>query len=120
MPITLAKQVAAWKACVTSTLIELKRVLVPGGYIAFEVGEVRGGKLRLEDVVIPAGIAADLDPMLVLINAQQFTKTANCWGVAITTKGRTRTGSSCSGSGPGAVDRRLSRSTTFRKQGRSP
>jgi hypothetical protein len=87
VPMTLAKQVGAWKAFVTSTLVELKRVLVAGGYIAFEVGEVRGGALRLDEVVIPAGIAADLDPMLVLINAQQFTKTANCWGVANNSKG---------------------------------
>jgi hypothetical protein len=31
--------------------------------------------------VLPCGAGAGLDPLLVLINAQQFTKTANCWGV---------------------------------------
>jgi hypothetical protein len=62
-------------------------VLVPGGHVAFEVGEVRGGAVRLEEVVIPAGLDAGLEPVLVVINAQQFTKTANCWGVANNRKG---------------------------------
>ena len=33
------------------------------------------------------GIAAGLDPVLVLVNAQEFTKTANCWGVTNNSKG---------------------------------
>lgn len=87
VPVTLAKQVDAWKTFVRSTLIELRRVLRPSGHVAFEVGEVRGGALRLEEAVIPAGITAGLEPVLVLVNAQQFTKTANCWGVTNNTKG---------------------------------
>ena len=65
----------------TKTLCEAHRVLRPGGFVAFEVGEVQRGKVRLEDAVIPAGKEAGLEPVLVLINAQEFTKTANCWGV---------------------------------------
>jgi hypothetical protein len=87
VPVTLARQTDAWKAFVARTLTELRRVLKPNGHVAFEVGEVRGGALRLEEVVIPAGIAAGLDPVLVLVNAQQFTKTANCWGVTNNAKG---------------------------------
>jgi len=87
VPVTLARRVDEWKAFVAATLAEVKRVLVPGGHVAFEVGEVRGGAVRLEETVIPAGIAAGLDPVLVLINAQTFTKTANCWGVANNRKG---------------------------------
>ena len=87
VPVTLAKQIDAWKAFVTSTLAEVRRVLRPGGHAAFEVGEVRGGAVRLEEVVVPAGIAAGLEPVLVLVNAQVFTKTANCWGVTNNSKG---------------------------------
>ena len=60
---------------------ELRRVLKRSGYVAFEVGEVRRGKLRMEELVIPAAKAAKLKPVLVLINRQEFTKTSNCWGV---------------------------------------
>lgn len=87
VPMTLSKQLDSWKQFVTTALRELRRVLRPGGHVAFEVGEVRGGALRLEEIVIPAGLEAGLDPMLVLINAQRFTKTANCWGVANNRKG---------------------------------
>jgi DNA methylase len=87
VPVTLAKQLDDWKAFATNTLAELRRVLRPSGHVAFEVGEVRGGAVRLEELVVPAGIAAGLDPVLVLVNAQAFTKTANCWGVTNNRKG---------------------------------
>ena len=87
VPVTLARTVDDWRAFVTQTLTELRRVLRPGGHAAFEVGEVRGGTLRLEEVVIPAGVDAGLTPVLVLVNAQTFTKTANCWGVTNNRKG---------------------------------
>jgi methylase of polypeptide subunit release factors len=70
-----------WTAAVQRVFRELRRVLKPGGYIAFEVGEVRRGKLRMEELVIPAAKAANLIPVLLLINSQEFTKTSNCWGV---------------------------------------
>jgi DNA methylase len=70
-----------WTAAMQRVLRELRRVLKPGGYIAFEVGEVRRGKLRMEELVIPAAKAAKLIPVLLLINSQEFTKTSNCWGV---------------------------------------
>jgi hypothetical protein len=70
-----------WQEAMTRTLRELRRVLAPGGHVAFEVGEVRKGSLELEQQVLAAGRAAGLAPVLVLINSQEFTKTANCWGV---------------------------------------
>jgi hypothetical protein len=87
VPVTMARTVVAWTDFVTAVLAELRRVVRPGGYVAFEVGEVKGGAVRLEENVIPAGVAAGLDPVLVLINAQRFTKTANCWGVSNNRKG---------------------------------
>jgi hypothetical protein len=70
-----------WVAAMQRVFGELRRVVKPGGYIAFEVGEVRRGKLKMEELVIPAAKAAKLTPVLVLINSQEFTKTSNCWGV---------------------------------------
>ena len=55
--------------------------------VPFEVGEVHGGKTKLEETVLPAGVAAGLEPVLVVINDQKFTKTANRWGVDNNFKG---------------------------------
>ena len=76
-----------WQAVMTEVLRDVKRILKPGGYVAFEVGEVKSGKLLLEDLVLPAGVDAGFDPVLVLINVQAFTKTANTWGVTNQQKG---------------------------------
>lgn len=87
VPIAMHRDLPSWSAAMTRVFAELLRVLVPGGHVAFEVGEVRGGKVKLEEAVIPCGIEAGLEPLLVLINQQQFTKTANCWGVDNNKKG---------------------------------
>lgn len=81
------KKVEDWMAAMTRVFTELRRILIPGGYVAFEVGEVRGGKILMETLVVPAAREAGLLPKLVLINDQVFTKTANCWGVCNSTKG---------------------------------
>ena len=87
VPITQVKRPDDWQAFVVDTLTEVRRTLRPGGHVAFEVGEVRGGALRLEELVIPAGREAGLRPIVVIYNAQRFTKTANCWGVTNNSKG---------------------------------
>jgi DNA methylase len=81
------KKPAEWQARMTKVFLELQRILIPGGHVAFEVGEVRRGQLRLETLVIPAARAAGLTPLMVMINDQTFTKTSNCWGVKNLQKG---------------------------------
>jgi hypothetical protein len=85
--LTVPKELTAWQSAMTSVFHELCRVLKPGGHIAFEVGEVHGGTTKLEEWVLPCGEKAGLKPMLVVINDQKFTKTANCWGVDNMAKG---------------------------------
>lgn len=77
----------AWQEKMTALFKELKRILVPGGYVAFEVGEVRNGKIFLETLVVPAALTAGLIPEMVIVNSQAFTKTSNCWGVDNLKKG---------------------------------
>ena len=87
VPITIARKLDEWRSAMTEVFGELRRVLVPGGHVAFEVGEVRGGKIKLEETVIPCGRSVGLEPLAVVINSQIFTKTANCWGVSNNRKG---------------------------------
>ena len=81
------KDLGDWEVQMTSVLLEVHRVLRPGGWVAFEVGEVRNGKVKLETSVLKVGREAGLRPVLVLINDQVFTKTSNCWGVENLKKG---------------------------------
>lgn len=87
VPITMARTVPAWQAAMAPVFAELHRVVRPGGHVAFEVGEVKRGSVRLEEVVIPVAAAAGFVPQLVMIHSQEFTKTANCWGIGNNTKG---------------------------------
>ena len=79
--ITMSSTIEEWSAQMARAFVELHRVTAHGGWVAFEVGEVRKGKIRLEEHVVPLGIAAGFACEAVLINQQRFTKTANIWGV---------------------------------------
>lgn len=85
--ITAPRKIEVWQQAMSEVFRELFRVLRPGGHAAFEVGEVNRGRVKLEEAVVPCGIAAGLNAELVLINDQKFTKTANCWGVENNSKG---------------------------------
>lgn len=85
--LTMPRRLDDWQAAMTAVFRELERVLKPGGHVAFEVGEVHRGDTKLEEAVLPCGVAADLTPRLVVINDQAFTKTANCWGIDNMAKG---------------------------------
>ena len=76
-----------WTTKMNASLKEMGRVLKSEGRIALEVGEVRKGKLKLEEQIILAGQAAGLRVDYTMINKQTFTKTANCWGIRNNTRG---------------------------------
>ena len=75
------RNIASWEAFVRRGFQEFARVVRPGGFVAFEVGEVRGGKVLLERHVAAAIEGLPFDILGVMVNQQSFTKTANCWGV---------------------------------------
>ena len=79
--ITMARKLEAWTAVMGEVLRELHRITRPGGHVAFEVGEIHRGTLRLEEAVLPMGTAAGFAGLGVLVNRQAFTKTAHIWGV---------------------------------------
>ncbi|MGC8477440.1 MAG: site-specific DNA-methyltransferase, partial [Acetobacteraceae bacterium] len=68
-------------------LAALARAVRPQGHVAFEVGEVRGGRVLLERAVWRAAEGLPFARLGVLVNQQAFTKTAQCWGVDNNRKG---------------------------------
>ena len=79
--ITMSRTIEEWNRQMAHVFGELYRITKRGGWVAFEVGEVRRGKIRLEEHIVPLGAAAGFKCKAVLINEQRFTKTANIWGV---------------------------------------
>ncbi len=85
--ITMSSSLKDWERYMASVFRELFRITKEGGWVAFEVGEVRNGKVRLEESIVPIGIEAGFDCAGVLINSHKFTKTSNIWGVSNNSKG---------------------------------
>ena len=79
--IIMSRTLDEWARAMATVLRELYRATRPVGWVAFEVGEVRRGEVRLEETVVPLGIHAGFACSAILINVQRFTKTANIWGV---------------------------------------
>ena len=79
--ITMAPNLEKWAEVMRAVLKELYRITTPGGWVAFEVGEVRNGTINLEDAVVPLGLQSGFQCAGVVVNRQEFTKTSNIWGV---------------------------------------
>ena len=87
LQLTVPGKLSEWEAIMVQVFMELVRVLKPGGHVAFEVGEVRKGSVNLEESVLRCADQAGLRPLMCMVQAQDFTKTAHCWGVDNNAKG---------------------------------
>ena len=85
--ITQTPKLDIWKDLVVNSLKAVAHITKPGGYFAFEVGEIQSGSLRLEEVVADCATDTPWTAELILINQQDFTKTSNAWGVSNNAKG---------------------------------
>ena len=77
----MSKTIDEWSAVMQDVFLELYRITKKGGWVAFEVGEVKGGKIKLDEHVVPLGLNAGFNCVGILVNLQEFTKTSNIWGV---------------------------------------
>lgn len=77
----VTSRITQWKAFIDDVFRDLYRVTTPGGKVAFEVGEVRNGRINLEEFVVDSGVKSGLNVDRILINSQKFTKTSHIWGV---------------------------------------
>ena len=86
-------EVDRWQSFMREAILEMGRVLRPGGRAVIEVGEVVSRKTvtHLEEVMLeflPLKLRRGrLVAEEVFINQQEFTKLANCWDVSNNTKG---------------------------------
>ncbi len=87
IPLSQLRGLDAWTRMTRAVFEELARVVRPGGHVAYEVGEVRGGAVLLERLVWEAMAGLPFERLCVMVNRQRFTKTSNCWGVANNSKG---------------------------------
>ena len=75
------RSVLTWMNFVRASFTEHGRVVRRQGRIAFEVGEVRHGRVLLEKAVLDAIAHLPFELSRIVINRQRFTKTAHCWSI---------------------------------------
>ena len=91
IPLWQLKSPQAWQARMAGVFAELRRVLAPGGYVAFEVGEVRQGRVLLETRAVPAAVDAGLIPRWCWSTARPLRKRPSAGASTIAPRARTRT-----------------------------
>ncbi len=79
--ITISKKMPDWEYVMGGVFNELYRITKKNGWVAFEVGEIRKGKVKLDEHIVPIGLQAGFTCEGIIINLQNFTKTANIWGI---------------------------------------
>lgn len=77
----VTSNMSQWSEFTGEVFTDIYRITKAGGRVAFEVGEIRNGSLKLEEYVLDAGKKAGFDVERLFINSQKFTKTSNIWGV---------------------------------------
>ena len=70
-----------WRAWMQRAFGEWHRVLKAGGALCFEVGEIAARRVQLEIEALSIGDSAGFEAQCIVINTQNFTKTAHLWGV---------------------------------------
>lgn len=77
----LTSSVAQWTENISLAIREMLRILKPRGHIAIEVGEIKRGQIKMEDLIVNAGSRCGISPKEIYLNEQNFTKTSHCWGI---------------------------------------
>lgn len=85
--ITMSRNTDEWCSVMKQVFQELFRITRKGGYVAFEVGEVKSGKIKLDELVVPLGTRVGFICEGILVHTQTFTKTAHIWGIKNNHKG---------------------------------
>jgi len=85
--LTLCRTIECWANEMKETFKEFYRILKQDWFIAFEVGEVKNWKIKLDEVIAQIWNETWFTYLWTLINLQKFTKTSNIWGISNNSKG---------------------------------
>jgi len=85
--IVTARTLKLWCEFMENVFKELYRVTKQWWCVAFEVWEVKQGKINLDEYIVWIWLWVGFKCEGVLINSQEFTKTANIWWVSNNSKG---------------------------------
>lgn len=77
----MSNNIDDWVDSMQKVFNELYRITKKDGWVAFEVGEIKNGSVKLDEYIVPIGGNSGFQCHGILINEQIFTKTANIWGV---------------------------------------
>lgn len=77
----LTSSAAQWTERMSLSIKEMLRILKRKGHIAIEVGEIKRGQMKMEDLIVNAGLRCGIAPKEIYLNEQSFTKTSHCWGI---------------------------------------
>ena len=78
---TLTSSPTLWTEQIRRAMLEMLRIVRAGCHIAIEVGEIKKGKIKMEDLVTEAGNMCGVSPCEIYLHTQRFTKTSHCWGI---------------------------------------
>ncbi len=87
VPISIHRTPKLWQEFVRESFVEFARIVKSGGFVAFEVGEVRKGRVLLERYVAEAVRGLPFELCGVIVHQQEFTKTSNTWGISNNRRG---------------------------------
>ena len=69
----MAKKIEEWSEVMQNVFNELYRITIVGGFVAFEVGEIKNGKIKLDEFVVPLGINAGFETIGIVIAVNAHT-----------------------------------------------
>jgi DNA modification methylase len=66
--ITIKKNIVEWNYFMNLVFKELYRITTIGGYVGFEVGDVKNGKIHLDEHIVRIGIKAGVECLGIMVN----------------------------------------------------
>lgn len=81
LPIWQSSDIAEWRNSMLKVFRNLYKITKPYGYVAWEVGDVHKGTVKLDEISMELGIMTGFKPVCIVKNVQDFAKVSSLYGV---------------------------------------